>query len=95
MLRTGQKRRRTTGEINQEQEEARLKQQDIEKKLRQYEELKVANEHLRNEAEGHRNSTNILNDLASKKKIRVSSSGEVLIPGIDEIQEDELANPDN
>ena len=33
MLRVGQKRRRTTGEIKQEKEEARLKQLDIEAKL--------------------------------------------------------------
>jgi hypothetical protein len=43
---------------------------------------------LRAEADNHRNSTNILNELASKKKIRVSDSGEVLIPGIDQIPDD-------
>ena len=75
MLRTGQKRRRTTGEIKQEKEEALLKQQDIEAKIRKYEELKMINEQLRAEATNHRNSTNILNDLASKKKIHVSREG--------------------
>ncbi len=72
MLRCGQKRRRTTGEIKDEKEKAHLKQKDIEKKLKQLEELKASNDQLRQEADGHRNSTNILNDLASKKKIHVS-----------------------
>ena len=54
----------------------------------------MTNEHLRAEAANHRNSTDILNDLHSKKKISVSASGEVLVPGIDHVEEQEdLADP--
>jgi hypothetical protein len=72
MLRAGQKRRRTLGEIQQEKDDARQKQKDIEEKLKKYEELKVINEHLRAEAANHRNSSAILNDLQSKGKIKVN-----------------------
>ena len=75
MLRAGQKRRRTTGEIRQEKEEAEAKQHEIETKIRKYEELKMTNDQLRAEAANHRNSTKILEDLHSKKKIHVNSEG--------------------
>ena len=88
MLRCGQKRRRTTGEIKAEKEEAQRKQKEIEKKLKLFEELKSSNDQLRQEADNHRNSTNILNDLASKQKIRVSQTGEVFVPGVDQIPDD-------
>lgn len=94
MLRVGQKRRRTTGEVKQAQEDSISKQKEIEAKLRKYEELKVINEHLRAEAANHRNSTDILNDLHSKKKIHVNQEGEVLVPGFDQLEEQEdLADP--
>ena len=94
MLRVGQKRRRTTGEIKQQKEEARLKQADIEAKLQQFEELKQNQSDLQQEAQRHQQSSAILHDLQSKGKIRVSSGGEVLVPGIDEIPDD-FANPNN
>ena len=54
----------------------------------------MTNDHLRAEAANHRNSTDILNDLHSKKKIRVNDTGEVLVAGIDDMEED-LGNPNN
>jgi len=72
MLRAGQKRRRTTSEIQEEKKVALSRQAAIEAKLATMDLLKANNDQLRAEADNHRNSTNILNDLASKKKIRVN-----------------------
>ena len=85
MLRCGQKRRRTKTEIHEEKEEARLKQDAIEEKLARFDELLAKNEELERDVIQHQGASMILGDLESKGKIHIAKSGDVLVPGVDEI----------
>ena len=90
MLRCGQKRRRTKAEITEEKEEADLKQQAIEEKLEKYDALMQAHNEAKQQAQSNQAASDILKDLASKKKIHISKEGDVLVPGIDEIPDEEF-----
>ena len=84
MLRVGQKRRRTKTEIAGEKEEARIREEEIQQKLQQLEQLKQQAVLLQRELESHKSSTDILNDLQSKNKIKLGNDGQVIITGIDD-----------
>jgi hypothetical protein len=84
MLKAGSKRRRTTNEIKEEKEEARLRQTDVETKLASLAAMQEEVARLMAQAEAIQSASDILNDLASKRKIFINDVGDVLIPGQDD-----------
>jgi hypothetical protein len=81
MLKVGSKRRRTTNEITEEKEEARVRQTDIETKLASLAAMQEEVARLKQQSEANQSASDILNDLASKQKIFINNVGDVLIPG--------------
>ena len=84
MLKIGSKRRRTTTQIEDEKEEARLKQADVEAKLASMAAMQEEVARLTARAEQNQSASDILNDLARKQKIVINSIGDVLVPGVDD-----------
>jgi hypothetical protein len=83
MLKIGSKRRRTKTEIEEEKKEAELKQADIEAKLASLAAAMEEVARLKTEAEQNGSANLVLQDLHSKKKIKVDENGHILIRGID------------
>ena len=90
MLRCGQKRRRTHAEIEGEKEEERLRAETVEDKLVELEKLKAEHQKMLRNSENHKAASDILIELQSKKKIYIAESGNIYVPGVDEIQAEEV-----
>ena len=84
MLKIGSKRRRTRTEIEEEKEEARLRELDIQEKLAALAQMQVDFADLKARADQNQAANDVMQDLASKKKILFNSQGDVYIPGIDD-----------
>jgi hypothetical protein len=84
MLKVGSKRRRTQTQIEEEKQEAMVKQIDVEAKLASLAAMQEEVARLKVQAESNQSASDILNDLASKQKIFINNVGDVLIPGIDD-----------
>ena len=53
--------------------------------MAQFEELMARNQELERDIVQHQGASQILSDLQSKGKIHVANSGDVLVPGFDDI----------
>ena len=75
MLKIGAKRRRTKTEIVEECEEERVKQEAIEDKISQYDQMMARIQQLEGEVQNNQSATQILSGLIERKQVVMDLNG--------------------
>jgi transposase-like protein len=80
LLKVGVKRRRTKTQIDQDKEEAQLREQNATQALDQQAQLQNQLVQMEREGENNRNAANILADLMQKGLVHQDAAGNVEVP---------------
>ena len=79
-MRVGVKRRRTKTQINEEKEEAALREQAVNTSLLENQQMKQRLAHMEQEGSNNQNAAKILSELMQKGLVKQDESGNIQVP---------------
>ena len=79
-MRVGVKRRRTKTQINEEKEEAALREQAVNTSLLENQQMKQRLAHMEQEGSNNQNAAKILSELMQKGLVKQYESGNIQVP---------------